>query len=141
MLSIELNVKLVYLTFADVLSQMEKSNFVRKIINILNMFLLTSNDTEELRNLLKNIQKTTNLEEKYFFEKLFSIWCINPVSCLILCLIAEDFELTYHLLSKFGKIQLNQDNYFEYAQLVQVLESKEFISKKKNIILNYIYRY
>ena len=141
MLSVELNVKLVYLTFADVLSQMEKSNFVRKIINILNMFLLTSNDTEVLRNLLKNIQKTTNLEEKYFFEKLFSIWCINPVSCLILCLIAEDFELTYHLLSKFGKIQLNQENYFEYAQLVQVLESKEFISKKKNIIPNYIYRY
>ena len=128
-LCIELNVKLVYLTFADVLSQMEKSNFVRKIINILNMFLLTSNDTEDLRNLLKNIQKSTNLEEKYFFEKLFSIWCINPVSCLILCLIAEDFELTYHLLSKFGKIQLNQENYFEYAQLVQVLESKEFISK------------
>ena len=132
-LCIELNVKLVYLTFADVLSQMEKSNFVRKIINILNMFLLTSNDTEDLRNLLKNIQKTTNLEEKYFFEKLFSIWCINPVSCLILCLIAEDFELTYHLLSKFGKIQLNQENYFEYAQLVQVLESKEFISKKIKI--------
>ena len=126
-LCIELNVKLVYLTFADVLSQMEKSNFVRKIINILNMFLLTSNDTEDLRNLLKNIQKSTNLEEKYFFEKLFSIWCINPVSCLILCLIAEDFELTYHLLSKFGKIQLNQENYFEYAQLVQVLESKEFL--------------
>ena len=128
-LCIELNVKLVYLTFADVLSQMEKSNFVRKIINILNMFLLTSNDTEELRNLLKNIQKSTNFMEKYFFEKLFSIWCINPVSCLILCLIAEDFELTYHLLSKFGKIQLNQENYFEYAQLVQVLESKEFIRK------------
>ena len=128
-LCIELNVKLVYLTFADILSQMEKSNFVRKIINILNMLLLTSNDTEDLRNLLKNIQKTTNLEDKYFFEKLFSIWCINPVSCLILCLIAEDFELTYHLLSKFGKIKLNQENYLEYAQLVQVLESKEFISK------------
>ena len=130
-LCLELNVKLVYLTFADVLSQMEKSNYVQKIINILNMLLLTSNDTEDLRNLLKNIQTTTNLEEKYCFEKLFSIWCINPVSCLILCLIAEDFELTYHLLSKFGKIQLNQENYFEYAQLVQVLESKEFISKKK----------
>ena len=79
----ELEVKHVYSTFADVLSQMDKSNFVRKIINILNMFLLTSNDTEDLRNLLKNNQKTTNLQEKYFFEKLFSIWCINPVSCLM----------------------------------------------------------
>jgi vacuole morphology and inheritance protein 14 len=125
----ELNVKHVYLTFADVLSRMNKTNFVCKIINILNMLLLTSNETEELRNLLKNIHKTINIEDKSFFEKLFGIWCINPVSCLILCLIAEDFELSYHLLNIFGKIKLNQENYLEYAELVQVLESKEFISE------------
>ena len=129
----ELNDKLVYNSFADVLSQMNISNFVCKIINILNMLLLTLNDTEELRNLLKNIQKTTNIEEKLFFKKLFKVWCINPVSCLILCLIAEDFELSYHLLNRFGKIKLGKESYLEYAQLVQVLESKEFISK-------YIYR-
>ena len=126
----ELNAKLVYKTFAVVLSQMNKCNFICKIINILNMNLLTSNDTKELRNLLKNIRKTTNIEDKQFFEKMFSIWCINPVSCLILCLIAEDFELSFHLLNKFGNIKLNQENYFEYAQLVPVIESKEFISKK-----------
>ncbi len=125
----ELDVKHVYKTFADVLSQINKTNFVCKIINILNMLLLTSNDTEELRKLLKNIQKTTNEDEKLFFEKLFKIWCINPVSCLILCLIAEDFELSFHLLNKFGEIKLTQENYLEYAQLVNVLESKEFISK------------
>ena len=125
----ELDVKHVYETFADVLAHIDKMNFVCKIINILNMLLLTSNDTEELRKLLKNIQKTTNEEDKLFFEKLFKIWCINPVSCLILCLIAEDFELSFHLLNKFGEIKLNQENYLEYAQLVNVLESKEFISK------------
>ena len=126
----ELNVKHVYKTFAMVLSEMDKSNFICKIINILNMHLLTSNETRELRNLLKNIQKTSNEEDKQFFEKLFSVWCVNPVSCLILCLIAEDFELSFHLLNKFGSIKLNQENYFEYAQLVPVIESKEFISKK-----------
>ena len=125
----ELDVKKVYETFADVLAQINKSTFVCKIINILNMILLTSNDTEGLRKLLKNVQKTTNEDDKLFFEKLFKIWCINPVSCLILCLIAEDFELSFHLLNKFGKIKLNQENYLEYAQLVNVLESKEFISK------------
>ena len=123
----ELDVKHVYKTFAIVLSEMEKSNFICKIINILNIQLLTSNETRELRVLLKN---TKNEEDKQFFEKLFSIWCINPVSCLILCLIAEDFELSFHLLNKFGSIKLNQENYFEYAQLVPVIESKEFISKK-----------
>ena len=125
----ELNVRHVYETFAIVLSKMNKSNFICKIINILNMHLLTSNDTKELRNLLKDIKNTTKEEDKQFFEKLFKIWCINPVSCLILCLIAEDFELSFHLLNKFGSIKLNQENYFEYAQLIPVIESKEFISK------------
>ena len=128
----ELNVKYVYLTFADVLSQMVRSDFVCKIINILNMLLLTSNDTEELRNLLKNMPNSTNIEDKYFFEKLYKTWCINPVSCLILCLIAEDFELSNHLLIKLGqfKSKLIQENYLEYAQLVQLLETNSFISKK-----------
>lgn len=127
----ELNIRHVYLTFADVLSKMNKTDFACKIINKLNYFLLSSNDAEELRNLLKNVQMTTNEEDKSFFEKLFSTWCINPVSCLILCLIAEDFELSHHLLVKFGevKIKLNQENYLEYAQLVNVLESKSFLSK------------
>jgi hypothetical protein len=136
----ELNVKYVYLIFADVLKSMSRSDFVCKIINILNMLLLTSNDTEELRNLLKNIQNTKNREDKLFFDKLFTTWCINPVSCLILCLIAEDFELSNHLLIKFGQLKskLIQENYLEYAQLIQILETNAFISKK---IYNIFYRY
>ena len=127
----ELNTKYVYLTFADVLSKINKTDFSCKIINILNYFLLTSNETQEVRNILKNIQKTTEVEDKIFFEKLFSTWCINPVSCLILCLIAEDFELSHLLLSKLGdvKFKLIQENYLEYGQLVNVLESKSFLSK------------
>jgi hypothetical protein len=136
----ELNTKYVYLTFADVLSKINKSDFACKIINILNYFLLTSNETQEVRNILKNIQKTTKVEEKKFFEKLFSTWCINPVSCLILCLIAEDFELSHLLLSKLGdvKFKLIQENYLEYSQLVNVLESKSFLSK---CIINFCFRY
>jgi len=128
----ELNVKYVYSIFAEVLYKMSRSDFVCKIINILNMLLLTSNDTEELRNLLKNIQNTKNKEDKLFFDKLFTTWCINPVSCLILCLIAEDFELSNHLLIKFGQLKskLIQENYLEYAQLIQILETNAFISKK-----------
>lgn len=127
----ELNIRHVYLTFADVLSKMNKTDFVCKIINKLNYFLLSSNDAEELRILLKNVQVTTNEKDKYFFEKLFSTWCINPVSCLILCLIAEDFELSHHLLVKFGEVRfkLSQENYLEYAQLINMLESKSFLSK------------
>lgn len=64
----ELDIRHVYLTFADVLSKMNKTDFVCKIINKLNYFLLSSNDAEELRNLLKNVQVTTNEEDKSFLK-------------------------------------------------------------------------
>ena len=125
----ELNVKQVYSTFADVLLTMNEPEFVGRMINVLDWLLLSSADTEELRNLLKNIQMTTNTEDKKFFEKLFKTWCVNPVSCLILCLIAEYFELSHHMLIKIGELKLNQENYLEHAQLVQLLESNVFLSK------------
>ena len=125
----ELNVKQVYSTFADVLLTMNEPEFVGRMINVLDWLLLSSADTEELRNLLKNIQMTTNIEDKKFFEKLFKTWCVNPVSCLILCLIAEYFELSHHMLIKIGELKLNQENYLEHAQLVQLLESNVFLSK------------
>lgn len=138
-LSKELNVRNVYKTFSEVLKDILKDmqnkdkekDFVCKIINILNMLLLTASETESLRNGLKNIQNTTNEEDKKFFEKLFEIWCINPISCLILCLIVEDFELSHQLMLKFGdlKLKLIKSNYLEYAQLLQILESNAFLSK------------
>lgn len=96
-----LKVDKVYSTFANVLLSMNnEADFVGRMINILDLFLLTSKITEEMRNVLKNVKKTTDVKEKEFFEKLFRTWCINPVSSLILCLIAEYFELSYYLLIK-----------------------------------------
>ena len=60
---------------------------------------------------------------------LFKTWSKNSISCLILCLIAEDFELSYNLLKNFGKIRLTQDDLKEYSQIIQIFESKEFTSK------------
>ena len=64
-----------------------------------------------------------------FFEQLFETWSINSISCLLLCLIAEDFELSYELLKNFGKINLTQNDLDEYSQIIQIFESKKFTSK------------
>lgn len=90
----------VYLTLAEVLLRMKESIFVGKMINILDIFLLTYRETENFKNFLKNVKKNNNLQEKQIFEKLFRTWCLNPVSCIILCLVAEYFELSYYLLIK-----------------------------------------
>ena len=61
---------------------------------------------------------------------------MNSISCLILCLIAEDFELSYKLLKNFGKIKLTQDDLKEYSKILQIFESKEFTSK--SITINFL---
>jgi vacuole morphology and inheritance protein 14 len=95
-----LPVERVYIEFADVLFRMKDYEFIGNMINILDIFLLTYKETEQLRFNLKNMRKTGDTENKQFFEKLFITWSLNPVSVLILCLISEYFELSYHLILK-----------------------------------------
>ena len=109
----------VYLKIADVLLKFDDIYFISSMIKILDIFLLTYKETEELRKLLKNLKwrnnRNSNLinnnnkdsnnfiyreKEHYFFLKLYSTWCFNPVSLLILCMISEQFELSYNLILK-----------------------------------------
>jgi vacuole morphology and inheritance protein 14 len=93
-----LQVDRVYSTFADVLIKIDDIEFVGRMIDILDLFLVTAKETEPLRYLVRNIRKNNDPAEKQFFEKLFKTWCINPVSTVILCLVAEYYELSNYLL-------------------------------------------
>jgi len=123
-----LNIKKVFESFADQLLKIEDKIFVGKIIKYLYIYLLTIKDTENLRKLLKILKKNSKDFDKNFFEKIFKIWCINPISCLILCLIAEYFELSYNLLMKLGEFKLKKEYYLELSHLVRLLESSSFIN-------------
>ncbi len=85
---------------ADVLFKMKDPEFISNMINILDIFLLTYKETEELRIQLKGFKKSDNPEIKAFFEKIYMTWCYNPISTLILCLLSEYFELSYYLILK-----------------------------------------
>ena len=95
-----LRVDIIFLTFATVLLEMKDSEYIGRIINRLNIFLIKSDITEDLRNVCKKVKNRNDRKDKIFFEKIFTTWCINPVSVLTLCLIAENFELSYNLLIK-----------------------------------------
>ena len=123
-----LNIKKVFESFADQLFKIEDKIFVGKIIKYLYIYLLTIKDTENLNKLLKILKKNSKDFDKNFFEKIFKIWCINPISCLILCLIAEYFELSYNLLMKLGEFKLKKEYYLELSHLVRLLESSSFIN-------------
>ena len=95
-----LRVDTIFLTFATVLLEMKDNKYIGRIINRLNIFLIKSDITEDLRNVCKKVKNSNDRKDKIFFEKIFTTWCINPVSVLTLCLIAENFELSYNLLIK-----------------------------------------
>ena len=137
LLTEKINIQTVYESFAVELQGITNSEFVIKIINIINNQLLESNNAEMIKY---KIDETDKKRSK-FFEILFKTWSMNSISCLLLCLIAEDFELSYELLKNFGKINLTLDDLGEYSQIIQIFESKKFTSKY--IILNFcfIYRY
>ena len=93
----------VYTKIADVLLKFDDIYFISSMIKILDIFLLTYKETEELRKLLKNLKwknKSNSNKEHDFFYKLYSTWCFNPISLLILCMISEHFELSYNLILK-----------------------------------------
>ena len=137
LLTEKINIQTVYESFAVELQGITNSEFVIKIINIINNQLLESNNAEMIKY---KIDETDKKRSK-FFEILFNTWSMNSISCLLLCLIAEDFELSYELLKNFGKINLTLDDLGEYSQIIQIFESKKFTSKY--IIFNscFIYRY
>jgi vacuole morphology and inheritance protein 14 len=95
-----LSIQKVYLQIADVLFKMKDPEFISNMISILDIFLLTDKETEELRNQLREIKKSGNPEIKTFFEKIYMTWCFNPISTLKLCMLCEYFELSYHLILK-----------------------------------------
>jgi vacuole morphology and inheritance protein 14 len=101
----------VYTKIADVLLKFEDIDFISNMINILDIFLLSYKETEELRNLLRKLKRknisskndidhNNNYNVKDFFSKLYKTWCFNPISLLILCIISEHFELSYNLILK-----------------------------------------
>ena len=98
------------------------------MINILDIFLLKGEETIKLRNSLKNLKfygilsgksstrpltfteesdeqnnyfvNNTNKKEENIFEILFTTWCLNPISCINLCFLCENYELSYYLIQK-----------------------------------------
>ena len=127
-LSEKINIQTIYESFAVELKNINNNHeFVIKIINIINNQLLDSNNAQIIKY---KIDKPEIMKKRNkFFKILFETWSINSISCLLLCLIAEDFELSYELFKNFGKINLTQDDLGEYSQMIQIFESIKFTSK------------
>ena len=144
----------IFKIFCDNLLKSNDIFFVMKITKILNLFLLSENECQNIRNELskkkpfsldidKNQENIINNKKDYnLFEKLFYLWALNPFMAVLLSMYCNYFELSYYLTLELSKIKLQENDYIELCQIIQIFESSIFNSvrvkllrPKKNIYL------
>ena len=77
-----------------------------------------NNDNENIIN--------TNIIEDNLFEKLFNLWAFNPFSAVLLTMYCNYFELSYYLALELSKTKLQESDFIELCQVVQIFESSLF---------------
>ena len=139
--------------FSDYLLKNNDIHFVMKVTKTLNMFLFSEKECQNLRNELSSKRKLSvdndndneinaNNKNDNLFEKLFYLWSFNPFTAVLLTMYCNYFELSYYLALELSKIKLQENDYIELCQIVQIFESSLFnniriklLRPKKNIFL------
>ena len=152
-LSKTIDIFTIFRIFSDNLLKNKDINFIIKITKILNIFLLSEKECQNIRNELSRkrtismsgqceITNVENKKGKNLFEKLFYLWAFNPFMAVLLTMYCNYFELSYHLALELSKIKLQENDYIELCRIVQIFESSIFnnvrlklLRPKKNIFL------
>ena len=147
-LSKSVDILTIFRIFSDNLLKSKDVYFIIKITNILNMFLLSEKECQNIRNELSRKRtiskddKNENKKEDNLFEKLFYLWAFNPFMTVLLTMYCNFFELSYYLAFELSKMKLNENDYIELCRIIQIFESSIFnnvrlklIRPKKNIFL------
>jgi vacuole morphology and inheritance protein 14 len=119
----------VFTTFAEQLLHYTDTKFISAVVQKLDILLLTDKDLHVLRKKLTNLMyEEEDSEINYrFFETLYKTWSFNPVSTVLLCLLTQQYELAYHIIIKFGNLDIELDTLVQVAKVVQLLESPIFV--------------
>ncbi|KAG7390932.1 hypothetical protein PHYBOEH_006876 [Phytophthora boehmeriae] len=158
-LCVLLDSKNIYLIFAKVLGteavyldSQSDSEFAAVMVQTLNLILLTANELEHLRDILRRSFKPRASEDDVeVFTALFQSWCHNPIAAFSLCLLAQSYSLSAALISKLYPFSLQISCYRVYNtcsrhidasvgflmqidKLVQLLESPIFIHMRLQLL-------
>ena len=115
----------------------DKNNliFAEKMVYELTELLLEDDNLSNFRESFKKEEPNEKL-----FYRLYSIWAINPISVLILCIATERFELAFNIILNLKNIEFNDDIFNKLAKLVESFEKNDYkffcdklLSPSKNI--------
>ncbi|EGZ10830.1 hypothetical protein PHYSODRAFT_520183 [Phytophthora sojae] len=141
-LCVLLDSKSIYLIFAKVLGteavyldSQADSEFAAVMVQTLNLILLTANELEHLRDILRrSFQPRASEDDVQVFTALFRSWCHNPIAAFSLCLLAQSYSLSAALISKFADIDASVGFLMQIDKLVQLLESPIFIHMRLQLL-------
>ncbi|XP_053558318.1 protein VAC14 homolog [Bombina bombina] len=118
-----LNAENIFHAMADILLREEDLKFASTMVQNLNSILLTSSELFQLRSQLKDLQTP---ESCNLFCCLYRSWCHNPVATVSLCFLTQNYKHAYHLIQKFGNLEVTLDFLTEVDKLVQLIECPIF---------------
>ncbi|KAM3920650.1 protein VAC14 homolog [Leptodactylus fuscus] len=118
-----LNAENIFHSMADILLREEDLKFASTMVQNLNSILLTSSELFQLRSQLKDLQTP---ESCNLFCCLYRSWCHSPVATVSLCFLTQNYRHAYHLIQKFGDLEVTVDFLIEVDKLVQLIECPIF---------------
>lgn len=122
-LSLLLNAENIFHSMADILLREEDLKFASTMVQNLNSILLTSSELFQLRSQLKDLQTPESCD---LFCCLYRSWCHSPVATVSLCFLTQNYKHAYHLIQKFGDLEVTVDFLTEVDKLVQLIECPIF---------------
>ncbi|GMI02008.1 hypothetical protein TrST_g6121 [Triparma strigata] len=137
-LCVLLNAKVVYIQTAAVLSSASNEfslEFISTMVQTLNLILLTAQELQALRDILKRSFKPNSAaEDKEVFGALFKCWCHNPVSTFSLCLLGQAYDLAFSLIKKFSEVDISVGLLMQLDKLIQLIESPVYIHLRLQLL-------
>lgn len=127
-LCIRMNSEDVFRSLSEILRNHEDIFFAQKMVQTLNLILLTSTELHELRSLLRDLRTD---ESCSLFCCLYRTWCHSPVATVSLCLLTKNYKHASRLVVLMGDLEVTVQFLVEIDQLVQLVESPIFACEGK----------
>lgn len=112
--------------FSEILEGEKDADFALAMVDTLNSILLTAPELFDLRDSLKDFETR---ESHLLFVCLYKTWCHNPIAAVALCLLSQNYEHAYNLVSQFSDIEITLNLLITIDKLVQLIESPIFTCK------------
>ena len=117
-------------------------SFAQDLIETLTITLAANPMYEDFRNKLRGKEPTQFVDSKeQLFFTLYKTWCLSPVATLTLCLISRNYELAYNLIPRFTMVELDTTRLIQLGNVVQLIESPSFTSKRNTRLLTPCHRF